>query len=887
MKSNDLKSFIEQLHHLPTLPPVAIKLLTLVDSEDSSLSEVSRLIKSDPALSSKILRIANSAHFGTSRQVSTLESATGLLGFDLIRSVALSVIVFDCFKPSAGLSTSLVDFWRHSICCAIASELLAERFAQPHAQEAFVAGLLHDLGKLVFFCWNAEEYGKIIQENRLVCGLLLNREEERLGMGHARAGKLLMEYWKFPSPLVMSAWLHHQPPSQFGPEPLKQLPFIVKCANNLCHMYRLGNSGSSKIDLDGQQLQQFTGLSEDELDELSKQILCRFEEVSDYFEWEDRTPDLYLSAVSDANQELLQMQVDLTVTNRRLIQQRAMTGPIRQLQEELTPPITAGQALEKVLALLEQSTSSSRLMGFVFLEQEREVEGRVKMGSQAPMQRIQLPWVLKPGEAASRLKPREQFSLIEQAIHQLEDELGINSELKECLSSGHLIVLPLETNSAILGQIVIELVNSEWSEPETTELLRQYVRAAALAIERVLLVEALDQQTENLAQLVRKEQETQARLYQAQRLASVGRLAAGAAHEINNPLAAILLQAELLLRQSETGETQGALRLIVDQSKRISKIIRDLMGFARPSEPKVKATNVQHILDQTLSVLENRIKVLGVTVRKEYQESVPLIDADPSQLEQVFLNLVLNALQAMGTGGTLTVRLAMDTSQAHALVQFRDTGIGIEPDRLSSIFDPFYTTKTVGEGTGLGLAICYSIITNHRGEISVSSQPLRGSTFTIRLPLADAVEVEQTQPKQTSEPAPDPSISSNNGSSVLVIEDERELADLLAECLLKNGCKVDLASDGLEGLDKLDRQSYDATLLDLHLPHLEGLEVLKVVSKSFPGMPVIVMSGVVDNESFTSAKRSGAFACIKKPFDVNEIFGILQRALAAKSVKSA
>ncbi len=878
MKSNELKCFIEQLHQLPTLPPVAVQLLDLVNDEDSGLNEVARLIELDPALCSKILRIANSLHFGMSRQITTVELATRVLGLDLVRSVALSLIAFDFFKPQTGQAIDLTSLWSHSVSCAIASELLARRFGHPKPKEAFIAGLLHDLGKLVLLYWNREEYETVINEARAEGRLLLEVEEDRLGMGHTQAAKLLMGYWKFPSLVVDAAWLHHQPVSHFGPEPQKQVSFIVKCANNLCHLYRLGDSGNTKADLSKHQLQQISHIPSDELVQLFTEVFRRFEEVSKQFDLESCSLDLYMSAVSQANQEVAQMEIELSVKNRQLTQQQTIMTSICQLQEQLSPRITTGRAMEKILKLLQQTTSGKRLMGFLFLEQEGLVEGRMKMGPKIPMQRMVFPVILKPGEQASRLKSREQYFLIKQAILQQEDTPGSTAQLKEFLESGDLIVLPLETNSATLGQIVIELEGSEWNKTETVALLRQYAREAASALERVLLVEALDQQTENLARLVRKEQEIQTQLHQAQQLASVGSLAAGAAHEINNPLGAISLQAEILLKQAKKEDERKAPQLILDQSTRISKIINDLMGFARPTEPTVAPANAQTILEETLRVLENRIKIAQVELRKEYQSPLPLINADPQQLEQVFLNLIINALQAMKTGGVLTLRVGVDEAQTHLAIAFEDTGIGIKPDQLSSIFDPFYTTKEAGEGTGLGLAISYSIVTNHNGQINASSHPGHGSTFTVLLPLADPSGPPRSDLLKSSLPEERVDVLQPRTRSILIIEHELAVGIPLAELLYQSGYQVDIALDGIQGLAKLDEHSYDVTLLDLRIPCKEGLEVLETLRKNVPQMPVIVVSGASDDQSLKSAEEAGAFACLKKPFNLSEVMDVIQRA---------
>jgi HD-like signal output (HDOD) protein len=184
-----------------------------------------------------------------------VERAIAMLGLDLVRSMALSIVVVDLFKPGRNNSINNVDFWRHCAACAAASERLARRLAYPNPQEAFIAGLLHDVGKLVFSSWDDALYTKTVLEAAANRTPLIDAEESHLGMGHNRLGKVLMDYWHFPALLSNTAWLHHQPVPHFGPGPREELPFIVKCANTLCHIQRFGNSGNRVPDMTREELE--------------------------------------------------------------------------------------------------------------------------------------------------------------------------------------------------------------------------------------------------------------------------------------------------------------------------------------------------------------------------------------------------------------------------------------------------------------------------------------------------------------------------------------------------------------------------------------------------------------------------------------------------------
>ncbi len=229
----------------------------------------------------------------------------------------------------------------------------------------------------------------------------------------------------------------------------------------------------------------------------------------------------------------------------------------------------------------------------------------------------------------------------------------------------------------------------------------------------------------------------QARVAQSERLASVGMLAAGVAHEINNPLGGVLALTALTLEDlPEDDPNRPNLEEVVNQAERCKEIVRGLLDFSRQSEVSAEPVHLNMVLEETLDLVRKQAAFFNVELVRAYESGLPPVMANKSELQQVFLNIVMNGAQAMGErGGTLTVATRR-TADGYAEVAVSDTGHGIPADHVEHIFDPFFTTKPGGRGTGLGLSIAYGIVTRHRGTISVESHPGRGSTFTIRLPCA-------------------------------------------------------------------------------------------------------------------------------------------------------
>ncbi len=249
----------------------------------------------------------------------------------------------------------------------------------------------------------------------------------------------------------------------------------------------------------------------------------------------------------------------------------------------------------------------------------------------------------------------------------------------------------------------------------------------------------LEEKVEERSQQLRK---IQAQLMQSEKLASLGRLASGVAHEINSPLTGILTFSHLLMRRlKDNPELQKELELIVRETTRVSIIVRGLLDFARESRPQKRPCNINELILHTLSLVERQSVFQNIRIAKNLDPQVPILLLDANQIQQVFMNILLNAADAMATGGTLTISSSQVPGDSFVQVKFSDAGCGIPEENINRIFDPFFTTKADKKGTGLGLAVSYGIIDRHRGRIEVQSEIDRGTTFTIQLPVEVSEEV--------------------------------------------------------------------------------------------------------------------------------------------------
>jgi two-component system, NtrC family, sensor kinase len=231
------------------------------------------------------------------------------------------------------------------------------------------------------------------------------------------------------------------------------------------------------------------------------------------------------------------------------------------------------------------------------------------------------------------------------------------------------------------------------------------------------------------------------RMAQTDRLASIGQLSSGIAHELNNPLGVIQGYTQLLLRgEDESSQKYQDLQVILKHARNCKAIVEDLLNFARHSQPEKTQINIHDVIDDVLVFIKHRDKMEKIRMETRYDKNMASIFMDEKKIKQVFLNLLMNARHAVGGEGLILISTAYSPEERQVKVSITDDGYGIEEKNIVRIFDPFFTTKSTGEGTGLGLAVSYGIIKTHGGEIQVSSEPGKGSTFTVVLPVNQAVQ---------------------------------------------------------------------------------------------------------------------------------------------------
>ena len=369
-------------------------------------------------------------------------------------------------------------------------------------------------------------------------------------------------------------------------------------------------------------------------------------------------------------------------------------------------------------------------------------------------------------------------------------------------------------------------------------------------------------------------------LLQAEKMAALGQTISGVAHELNNPLATILTWSERLAERSLDEGTRRGVDVILREAERAARIVRKLLTFARKRQSTRTMVDLNQVVRETLALRAYEQRVTNIMVIDALASGLPQVFADPHQLQQVLLNLVINAEQAMLSAngrGTLVVRTWHDLSHDTLSLEINDDGPGVPSDVQARIFDPFFTTKEVGKGTGLGLTVAYAIMQEHGGRIRVESGRERGASFFVELPVTGETQRRPPTPAPTAR-----ELEALAGRRVLVVEDEPALSAAVSDALADAGFEVDRAGDGEEALARLGERLYDLVICDLKMPRVDGMAFYRAIAATAPELTerlIFVTGDVVGTEAERFLEESGC-PWLAKPFRLGDLLRAARDVLA-------
>src|SRR5216683_1041141 len=444
-----------------------------------------------------------------------------------------------------------------------------------------------------------------------------------------------------------------------------------------------------------------------------------------------------------------------------------------------------------------------------------------------------------------------------------------DAQLKEKIVAAYIVVL--WSKDRVIGGLVVGSRTPREFSPADVNLLIAVGSQISSAIERSSLYEETRQAYENLRR-------TQEQLLHSEKLAAVGQLVSGVAHELNNPLTAILGYSQLLTSGGQMGP-QGIeyADKLYKQAQRTHRIVQNLLSFARQHKPERIPVHINETLEETLALRDYDLRMNNIRVHLDLADNLPLTAADPHQLQQVFLNLVNNAVDAILEGsadGDLWVRTGIDGDRL--FIEFTDSGPGVKDP--SRVFDPFYTTKPVGKGTGLGLSICYGIVTEHGGTIRVRNIPTRGASFTINLPFQFLASQAPAAPGA-------PAISGRDGC-ILLLDHDDSVLEAVGTILRGRDHRVHTARDIPEARALLEKENFDLVVADLQIfngPNGSGLGEWLAQHKPALSNRLILMCAVAQSNGADGKNEGNGSRILQKPFKASDLLTAVDELLSSSA----
>ncbi|HXX81887.1 MAG TPA: ATP-binding protein, partial [Thermodesulfovibrionales bacterium] len=455
---------------------------------------------------------------------------------------------------------------------------------------------------------------------------------------------------------------------------------------------------------------------------------------------------------------------------------------------------------------------------------------------------------------------------------------------KDALIGVNIGLLETEENKALFEERKRRILKGEALMFETQHYRKDGTRVSievsskAIEVEGNLIIQSFHRD-------ITEKKKLQGQLFQSQKMESIGVLAGGIAHDFNNILSAILGHAELLHEFSNLDATaKQRVKIIEGSSRKAGQMVSKLLSFARQGSFESAPISLNNVIRDTIELLERMMTKKKITITMEVDPALPPVSGDSNQLEQVVMNLAVNAGDAMPSGGTLTITTTQVTFEKHeagrihplllpgkyVLMRISDTGIGIPEEIRDRIFDPFFTTKGPGKGTGLGLAMVYGIVKEHRGVVNLRSQVGKGTTFEIYLPISD---------KLVPKAAKTSGYSVTGREKILVIDDEEDVLSFMKDVLETQGYKIIATTNPVYGLDTFKKinEEIDLVITDIVMPLVSGRELIKHFKLIKPSVKVIAISGY---DIWGTEKRDKDInAYIRKPFEGIYLLSIVRRVL--------
>ncbi len=746
---------LQQLQELPTLPSVAIKVLEATGDDASSTNDIVKLISTDPVLTTRILQLVHRADLGVRGEVNSIERAVSLLGFESVRSAVLAISAFQTLggegPPDKAGHFSREQFWKHCIAVACCAELLAEQMGAKdvNSSEAFICGLLHDLGKIALDVMLPKSFSRVVEAADLVRGNIADVERQIIGLDHMVVGKRLVEKWQLPAVIRDCAWLHGQHP-QALPASVKnpRMVNLITLADLLVREQHLGYSGNYTFaGVARHAMMDAVGLKLPHVEEAMKKLIDQIEPRAKALGLgQTSSSELYQEALAQANRELGQMSGQLAAKNRRLSVRAKFFDALSDFQSELRPDappqVVLGAVGQTAVSIL--GVECVAVFSLAPTLDYAEAVLCNKDGDVFENTLVDLP-AATPDNKNTTPRPSRAAPGDGPVIPCGEEMDWFVNAVSPRLSSDHRFWICLEADGICIGGVVWGAPAGEGQRLSTqVQELSAIANGWSLTLRTAQIRDEAKSLSEQLAEANRQLHTAHSEILHSKMMVSIGEMAAGAAHEMNNPLAVISGRSQLLASQLTDAKQKASAQLVYEQSHRLSGIITDLMDFAKPQAPQPRENALSVIV--TSAVQDAKIRAESADRQIEItMGEVPAVRVDPKQVASALQEVLDNALQATDPAkGHVTVHAAFDSYSSRVVVTVTDDGCGMDEETLKRAFDPFFSSKTAGRRRGMGLAKALRWVEASGGSIRLESRPSQGTRAILLLPAVIAGSVSGT-----------------------------------------------------------------------------------------------------------------------------------------------
>jgi putative nucleotidyltransferase with HDIG domain len=700
--------------HLPTLPHILLKLLAAFSKEPTPIWEIGEILGKDAALSARVLGLVNLVHDGGPDRMTSVTKAISLLDIDTVKSIVVSAAVNQTLSPQTEKTrlSWLKESWRHALTCATLARSIAQKSAYHNPDEAYLAGLLHDVGKVVSPLPSAESDDEDARAGQ--------DEEERPSLepvpqnDHCEAGAEMVRRWNLPSFMVDAVLYHHQPVRRIlHALPLVKIVFVanILCSEDLGQDETRYEIAGQVLGLNQNEVEELLSIAEESVKEAAQNLGIDLGPSSD----SDRRPS---KKAEEKQRMLLRAVRDISLVGNTL--QNSQNG--RGLQSVLDINMQGLKVLFDIQAMLL----------FLYDHQKGALLGNSQVGTvqDGVIQHVVVPVEKEKGilaESLLRGSPVDSFGQLQKV------ELSIlDHQILRLIGTEGMLCIPLKAHDAYVGTLVLGVDKEEMAGLiEDIELLKRFADRAAFNVhaERVRQAKASSRQPEEMT--------------------APSDLARKVVHEVSNPLGIIKNYLGILgPKLSEEGNGQEEIRIINEEIDRVSSIVRKLSDFSKPDTQKQEPLDINALISDLIKITHEPLLVQsGIKAHFTQEPDLPSIVSDKNGLKQVLINLIKNAVEAMPEGGNLYIQTqnVSDGSEggeedeliekpAYAEISVRDEGPGIPEGMRSRLFEPFVSSKGAGHA-GLGLSIAHSIVRELKGTITCERAGNKGTIFKVVLPI--------------------------------------------------------------------------------------------------------------------------------------------------------